>query len=119
MNLLASEWVQKSEAARRELAAAKNYDAVCLHAQQCVEKLVTAVLAENSKPFPKTHDLILLETLVKGAAPSWVCDRSDLLVLVPAAVDYRYPGFSAGAADATSAVEACERLCKGLRSLLP
>jgi HEPN domain-containing protein len=46
MNPLAQEWSEKSEAdfatARRELAATSdlNHDAVCFHAQQCIEKLM-------------------------------------------------------------------------------
>jgi HEPN domain-containing protein len=103
MNRLAKECVEKSDAdlatAKRELAATTNpnHDAVCFHAQQCLEKLMKAVLAENGAPFPKTHDLIVLEPLVKQVAGFWTCDRNDLLVLAPAAVDYRYPGFSAAA----------------------
>jgi len=50
MNGTVKEWVLKAEAdfatAGRELQAttAQNYDAVCFHAQQCVEKLMKALL---------------------------------------------------------------------------
>lgn len=125
MNQLAAEWVQKANAdlatAKRELAVTTNanHDAVCFHAQQCVEKLMKAVLAENGVMFPKTHDLIVLEPLVKSAVSVWTCDRNDLLALAPAAVDYRYPGLAAGLQDAMSAVAAAERLRAGLLPLLP
>ena len=119
MNPLAKEWVEKSEAdlatAQRELAATSspNPDAVCFHAQQCVEKLMKAVLAEKGVQFPKKHDLVFFEQLVKQVAASWTCDRNDLLMLAPGAVDYRYPGQSAGPQDAKNAVEACDRLRRG------
>ena len=125
MNQLAAEWVTKANAdlatAKRELVVTTNanYDAVCFHAQQCVEKLMKAVLAENSVGFTKTHDLIYLEGLVRSAAPSWTCDRNDLLMIAPAAVDYRYPGLAAGKHDAQGAVEAAERLGATLAPLLP
>ncbi|MGH7282909.1 MAG: hypothetical protein ACRELY_15400, partial [Polyangiaceae bacterium] len=76
-------------------------------------------LAESSVQFTKTHDLVYLESLLKPAAPAWVCDRNDLLMLAPAAVDYRYPGLAAGLQDAKNAVDACERLRPGLLALLP
>ena len=46
MNDTVKEWIQKAEkdyaTATRELAALEqpNYDAVCFHAQQCIEKLM-------------------------------------------------------------------------------
>jgi HEPN domain-containing protein len=53
MNPLTVEWVDKAEGdmaiAKRELRARKqpNYDAVCFHAQQCVEKYLKALLQEH------------------------------------------------------------------------
>jgi HEPN domain-containing protein len=50
MNPLTAEWIAKASAdlatAGREMRARKdtNYDAVCFHAQQCVEKLLKAAL---------------------------------------------------------------------------
>ncbi len=50
MNPLTVEWINKAEAdlltARREYRARKkpNFDAVCFHAQQAVEKYLKAVL---------------------------------------------------------------------------
>jgi len=36
---------------------AMTYDAVCFHAQQCVEKYLKASLVDHSLLVPKTHDL--------------------------------------------------------------
>ena len=41
-----------------------NYAAACFHAQQCVEKYIKARLIEAETPFPKTHDLSALLSLV-------------------------------------------------------
>ena len=34
-----------------------NYDGVCFHAQQCIEKYLKAKLVEADIDFPKTHNL--------------------------------------------------------------
>ena len=57
------EWVGKAEgdyrAATHLFTAedATTYDAVCFHAQQCVEKYLKAILVDHSLPVPKTHDI--------------------------------------------------------------
>ena len=69
MSDLSAEWIDKAEAdfstATREnrVRKAPNYDAVCFHAQQCIEKYLKAILVRHRKAFSKTHDLeFLLET---------------------------------------------------------
>jgi HEPN domain-containing protein len=70
MKPLTQEWVEKAEGdfatAERELKVRKNpnYDAVCFHAQQCVEKYLKARLQEEGIIFRKTHDLGALIRLV-------------------------------------------------------
>jgi len=50
MNQVIQEWVGKAEGdfstAERELAVSSNpnYDAVCFHSQQCIEKLLKALM---------------------------------------------------------------------------
>jgi HEPN domain-containing protein len=62
MNPVLAEWIEKAEAdyytAEREYRARKNtnYDAVCFHAQQCVEKYIKAILVFRDIPFHKTHN---------------------------------------------------------------
>jgi HEPN domain-containing protein len=64
MTPLTQEWANKAEGdfatASRELRSRKspNYDAVCFHAQQCLEKYLKARLQEAGIVFPKTHDLV-------------------------------------------------------------
>ncbi len=61
MNPLTREWIAKAEAdlltARREYRARKlpNYDAVCFHSQQAIEKHLKAILQESETPIPHTH----------------------------------------------------------------
>jgi hypothetical protein len=58
------EWLAKAEGdfavACREIRARKspNYDAVCFHAQQCVEKLMKGLLIHLGVTPPKTHMLL-------------------------------------------------------------
>jgi HEPN domain-containing protein len=64
MNPAVNEWVSKAEGgfttASRELRERKNpnYDAVCFHCQQCVEKYLKAVLQANNVRIPKIHYLL-------------------------------------------------------------
>ncbi len=55
-----------------------NYDAVCFHAQQCVEKYLKARLADGEVAFPKLHDLGALLNFVLPLEPSWERLREDL-----------------------------------------
>ena len=41
---------------------------ICFHAQQCVEKYLKGLLAFHSVPFPKSHDLLEILTLVPESA---------------------------------------------------
>ena len=98
MKPITSEWVDKAEGdfatAQRELNAADhpNYDAVCFHAQQCVEKYLKACLQEANVSFRKTHDLSELLNSTLSIDPSWEALRTDLNSLSAFAVEYRYPG---------------------------
>jgi hypothetical protein len=66
LNAPIREWVEKAEGdyvtALRERRARKNpnHDAVCFHAQQCVEKYLKGVLQAEDVAFTKTHDLVVL-----------------------------------------------------------
>jgi len=112
MNEIVKEWVRKAEGdyatARRELTVTDcpNYDAVCFHAQQCVEKLFKAMIIFAGGLPPKTHDLTQLASLCLNG--SWSVE--DLHFLTRAAVDYRYPGEQADIEEAAEAMKICERL---------
>ena len=59
MKPITREWVDKAEGdfavMERESRARKdpNYDAVCFHAQQCVEKLIKALLIHRATSLPR------------------------------------------------------------------
>ena len=124
MNPITSEWVSKAEGdfatAQRELQVLEgaNYDAVCFHAQQCVEKYLKARLQEIGIPFGKTHDLSTLLDLLLPVEATWNTLREDLNALTVFAVTYRYPGDSADETDAREAVNHCEKVRRILRSSL-
>lgn len=124
MNDVISEWAEKADAdfltANRELEVTDkpNYDAVCFHAQQCVEKLMKAVLISKNTLPPRTHDLVRLNELLRVAVPSWSCAISDLRLLDRAAVDFRYPGESADLEEAQQAFDVARSLRNSLVGLL-
>jgi HEPN domain-containing protein len=95
------EWVAKAEGdfydVLRGVRARKhpNYDGVCFHAEQCIEKYLKARLIAADLDFPRTHDLTRLLDLVLPLEPLWEVYRSDLNLLASFAVEYRYPGESA------------------------
>jgi HEPN domain-containing protein len=124
MTPLTQEWVDKAEGdfatASREIRArrAPNYDAVCFHAQQCVEKYLKARLQEAGIAFPKTHNLTALLDLVLPVEPSWASWRPDLRALTNLAVDSRYPGFTATREVARDTMRHCHNVRLAVRQSL-
>ena len=101
MSALVDEWVLKAEGdyltAARELRVRKlpNYDAVCFHSQQCVEKCIKAFLQMKNQEFPRIHDLIDLLELCLPYDGTFELQRDLLKDLTKYAVGVRYPGESA------------------------
>jgi HEPN domain-containing protein len=124
MKTITSEWITKAEGdfatAKRELKAEEhpNYDAVCFHAQQCIEKYLKAFLQESDVPFPKIHDLAGLLSLALAIEPTWSSMTADLNTLSAFAVEYRYPGDSADLDEAKEAFQKCTKLRQVLREAL-
>ena len=121
MNPLVDEWIIKAEGdfntANRELQASEepNYDAVCFHAQQCVEKYLKATLVDAGIEFEKTHDLgILLDMLVR-LEPTWEEMRKDMDSLAGLAVEVRYPGYCAESEDAHVAFQIASQVRQVVR----
>lgn len=112
-----AEWVAKAEAdlatAQREFQVRRraNHDAVCFHAQQCVEKYLKARLILAGVSFPKTHDLVALLALVLPKEPLWEPWKPHLSKLTYYAITVRYPGESAERSDAAEAL----KLAKAIR----
>jgi HEPN domain-containing protein len=125
MNELVKEWLSKAAAdantAKRELAVEQepNYDAVCFHAQQAVEKLFKGLLQQHRIAFPKTHDLgLLLEFLLRKHGDLQFL-REDILRLTTFAVEFRYPGESAIREDAETAVASMDKIMQQVRQFFP
>lgn len=116
-----AEWVDKAEgdwnAARQlnRVRKAPNYDSVCFHCQQSVEKYLKARLEEAGINFPRTHDLIKLLSLAVNVEPKWTALQPVMAVLNPYAIAYRYPGFSAAKLDAKDALQSCRRVRRTIR----
>ena len=112
----AAEWVKKAEGdwnAAQQLNRVRknqNYDAICFHCQQSVEKYLKARLEEAGINVPKTHDLIMLLGLAMSLEPHWFALHQFVVVLSPYAVGYRYPGLASTKADAKAAINACKEV---------
>lgn len=91
-NETVKEWIAKAEGdftvASRELRARKspNYDAVCFHCQQCVEKLMKGLAIQLGVAPPRTHVLLLLDEILRSACGEWSWPAEDLRFLSQAAV---------------------------------
>jgi HEPN domain-containing protein len=124
MNLLVEEWVRKAVAdlqtAKRESRVRRNpnFDAVCFHAQQAVEKMLKAKLASMHRDIPRTHDLTQLLDLLLDAESLWESWRSSLDELVSYAVEFRYPGEMATRDMAKQALKSAVAICKEIQGSL-
>jgi HEPN domain-containing protein len=124
MNATVKEWLDKAEkdfaTARREFAAMEdpNYDAICFHAQQCIEKLMKGLLIHQGVIPTKTHDLAYLHQLMTPVRPQWSWPLEDLRFLSRAAVAFRYPGESADREEAQQALQIATGLREKLLSFL-
>jgi HEPN domain-containing protein len=120
MRALTREWIEKAEGdfrtANREMRAqrAPNYDAVCFHSQQCIEKYLKALLQEHGQHIPKIHDLNQLLERCLPYAGTLELHRDLFNDLSRFAVAFRYPGETAAKEDAQAAL----RDARTLRSLL-
>lgn len=124
MNAVLREWVEKAEedyaVALRESRARKSpaHNAVCFHAQQCLEKYLKATLVRGGKSFTKTHDLDILLSDCLDRHPLWETMRTDLKRLARYAVQFRYPGESADREEALRAVKIMKRCRAEIRTSL-
>jgi HEPN domain-containing protein len=123
INETVKEWIVKSEGdftvALRERRARKspNWDAVCFHSQQCVEKLLKALLIHHHSTPPKTHDLILLDDLLSKVCKTWSWPLDELRFLTRAAVTFRYPGESADKEEAVEALKITRRIRTKIKAI--
>ena len=115
MSALVTEWINKGEGDRRtakresEVIDAPNWDAVCFHAQQAVEKYLKALMQQEEIPISKTHDLTQLLRSLVPLYSDLEALSADLEWLTTFAVEIRYPGESAIEEDAKQAVTIMKR----------
>ena len=67
------------------------FDTACFHAQQCAEKALKAFLTVHGVAFQKIHDLGELLRLCT-MAPDLTRELDEIELLIPYAVEARYPG---------------------------
>ena len=124
MNPLTLEWIQKAEADYATVKVLQRertpdfYDHICFNAQQCIEKYLKAWLQEANLPVPRTHNLVELLNLIVQTLPVWRAWHADFSEFSKYAVDARYPGYFATAADAQQAVHICEEVRQTVRAML-
>ncbi len=95
-----------------------SFDGICFHAQQCVEKLMKALLIHLGIDPPRTHNLVWLDELLKPVCPNWGALVEDLRFLTQGAGAFRYPGAKADRDDAVQAMAICTRLRSQLLEFL-
>ena len=111
-NPLTLEWAQKAERdyaaiTLHQQVASPDFDLICFHAQQCIEKYLKAWIQETNITFPKSHDLMELLVLILPSKPSWQIWQKDFEIISPYAVEFRYPGKSATVENAEHVVQTC------------
>jgi HEPN domain-containing protein len=118
------EWVRKAEEdfeaaiALRRARRAVFHNAVCFHAQQCVEKYLKALLESRKVEPRKIHALPVLLDQCAVHFPLLAALRPDMIRLSVYAVEFRYPGESAVATDVTEALKIMKRSRRDLRNAL-
>jgi HEPN domain-containing protein/predicted nucleotidyltransferase len=123
LNPLAVEWVENAEedyVVVRELQRGQLpvHNAICFHAQQCIEKYLKAWLQERNIPFPRTHDLKELLEMIVPSVPVWQVWEPDFSLLSKHAVTTRYLGASATADNAAHAARICDGVRRAVRERL-
>lgn len=78
---------------------------VCFHAQQSAEKYLKALLIYKEADFPKTHDLVTLNTLCRQAGIFTEFAPELLIELSRHAVETRYPGSQPSLEEAKEAIK--------------
>jgi HEPN domain-containing protein len=124
MSAIILEWIRKAKAdldtAERELKVQEsaNFDAVCFHCQQSVEKLLKALMIHSGIRPPKTHDLELLLEKLSEKHPEVRQFRDACIEMTVFAVEYRYPGEESDENTAASALESAKELWNYIEPLL-
>ncbi len=123
MNII-NEWLEKS---KKDLSTAirensiknePNFDAVCFHSQQCIEKALKALMIKMEISISKIHDLNYLYLQIKQHNQSIFLDEYKLRYLSRAAVAFRYPGEDADFEQATTSLNFATEIFKQIHEYL-
>ncbi len=119
-------WLRR---ARSNLARARGgrtapevlYEDLCFDAEQAAEKALKALLVYRKAPFPKTHAIMDLLTLIQQGEIDVPEEIREAAVLSVYAVESRYPGVSEEVTteDYAEAVALAERVMRWVESLVP
>lgn len=116
-------WAEKAEhdlqAARQLLRRRQPLtDIVCFHAQQCAEKYLKALLVKYDVSPPRTHDLVVLNSLCASCGVIVPIREEALITLSRYAVQSRYPGDDPTPEEARYAFEVAKAIRKFAKRLL-
>jgi HEPN domain-containing protein len=118
------EWIQKAEgdfeaaAKLSDLQQANLSDAVCFHCQQCAEKYAKAYLVYNTIEFPRTHDLLELQSYCQKQDAAFAAILPQMGLLNNYSVHIRYPGRFTSLEESEGTVEAMNTIRGFFRSKL-
>lgn len=90
----------------------------CFHSQQCAEKYLKGILVSQDIEFPKTHDLLILDTLCTNAGIFTGFRKESLGKLTGYAVHTRYPGNQPTPDEARDALEIALQIRQFSRTFL-
>jgi len=94
-------------------------DTVCFHAQQCVEKYLKAFLVALEKPFPRTHDIeSLISLMPKDVRISLTVEEQRRLTEYATVLRYPGPYEAISLSEAKQAVKLAQRIQRKIRKLL-
>ena len=90
----------------------------CFHSPQCAEKYLKAILVSQDVEFPKTHDLLILDTLCIEAGIFTGFTKENLGRLSGYAVHTSYPGNQPTPEEAREALEIAMTVRRFARTFL-
>ena len=94
-------------------------DTVCFHAQQCVEKYLKAFLVALEKPFPRTHDVeSLISLMPKDIRLGLTIEEQRRLTEYATVLRYPGPYEAIPLTEAKQAVKLAQRVQRKIRKLL-
>ncbi len=91
---------------------------ICFHAQQSAEKYLKALLISKAANFPKTHDLLTLNSLCTKAGVLTEFSPEALTILTDHAVASRYPGEEPTREEAKESLKIAKAVRKFARAFL-